>query len=381
MSKIYKFMVLILLVASSALFAQNTISGVVTNADNGEALIGANVFISELQTGAATDADGKFSISVKAGKYSVTCSYVGFEKQSIEVNAGQDVEVNFEMKDQAFSLSVTVLANKVKDRETPVAYSSIEKKELERKLASREIPMILNITPSVYATQQGGGSGDARINVRGFNQRNISVMINGIPVNDMENGWVYWSNWSGLGDVASTVEIQRGFSAITLATPAIGGTMNLITDPTAAKMGGRFKQEIGSGSMLKSTLTFNTGLVDNKWAVNAMVAKKWSDGVIDKTWADEYSYYIGASYNLDKNNRIELYGMGAPQQHGQNSYRQNAAAYSRDYAINELGYSAAEANEYPESSSGRKYNQNWNSVSSSYTGKQYLLVQNHYREQ
>ena len=62
---------------------------------------------------------------------------------------------------------------------------------MEIRLGSQDIPMILNTTPSVYITQQGGGAG-ARINVRGFNQRNV-VMINGVPQNDMENGWVYWS--------------------------------------------------------------------------------------------------------------------------------------------------------------------------------------------
>ena len=52
---------------------------------------------------------------------------------------------------------------------------------MEIRLGSQDIPMSLNMTPSVYATGQGGGAGDARINVRGFNQRNVAVMINGVP--------------------------------------------------------------------------------------------------------------------------------------------------------------------------------------------------------
>ena len=83
---------------------------------------------------------------------------------------------------------------------TPVAYTTVSKEEMEIRLGSQDIPMSLNMTPSVYDTGQGGGAGDARINVRGFNQRNVAVMINGVPQNDMENGWVYWSNWDGVGD-------------------------------------------------------------------------------------------------------------------------------------------------------------------------------------
>ena len=85
-----------------------------------------------------------------------------------------------------------VLASRA-DEKTPVAYTNISKAEMEVRLGSQEIPMALNTTPSVYATQQGGGAGDARINVRGFNQRNVAVMINGVPQNDMENGWVFSS--------------------------------------------------------------------------------------------------------------------------------------------------------------------------------------------
>ena len=59
------------------------------------------------------------------------------------------------------------------------------------------------MTPGVYTTKEGGGVGDSRVYIRGFAQENITVMINGVPVNDMENGRVYWSNWNGLGDVTS----------------------------------------------------------------------------------------------------------------------------------------------------------------------------------
>ena len=56
------------------------------------------------------------------------------------------------------------------DEKTPVAYTTVDKEEMEFRLGSQDVPMALNTTPSVYATQQGGGAGDARINVRGFNQ-------------------------------------------------------------------------------------------------------------------------------------------------------------------------------------------------------------------
>ena len=116
---------------------------------------------------------------------------------------------------------------------TAVAYTDVTKEEIALRLGSQDIPLAMNLVPSVYATNQGGGAGDARINVRGFNQRNVAVMINGIPVNDMENGWVYWSNWDGVADVTSSIQMQKGLSAQNLATPSIGGSMNIVTDAAA----------------------------------------------------------------------------------------------------------------------------------------------------
>ena len=143
--------------------------------------------------------------------------------------------------------------------ETPVAFTELGKELIANELASQDIPLVLNASPSVFATTDGGAAGDARINVRGFNQRNLSILINGVPTNDIENGWLYWSNWDGLGDVTASIQIQRGLSNVTLPTPSIGGTMNVITDPAAAERGGSFKVEMGSDSFMKGTVVLNTG--------------------------------------------------------------------------------------------------------------------------
>lgn len=371
MMKIYKTLVLLMLL-TSALFAQTyTLSGVVTSSVTSEKLVGANVYVKGTTMGAATDIDGKFAIpSLTAGDYTIVCSYIGFEKVEEKVNLSNNMELNFSLKDYQFSLNVTVLADRAKERETPVAFTNIDKKDMEAQLGSRDIPMILNTTPSVYATAGGGGAGDARINIRGFDQTNIAIMINGVPVNDMENGWVYWSNWDGLGDATSSIQVQRGLSAVNLATPSIGGTMNIISDPTANKFGVNLKQELGNDGFLKTTFGASSGKM-GKFAVNANLVKKTGNGTINKTWTDAYAYYFGLAYEINNTNRLELYALGAPQLHGQNLYRQNAAAYSHDFAKNDLGYSDADLASKAEATSGRLYNQNWNSVSSSYAGKQW----------
>ena len=375
----------LLLTLPVSLFAQATVAGRVTDAETGQGLAGANVVIEGTSIGAAANATGDYSISdVPAGTQTVTASVIGYASSSTTVNvpSSGSVTTNFALSGEAIELSgLEVLASRADER-TPVAYTNVTKADMEFRLGSQDIPMSLNTTPSVYATQQGGGAGDARINVRGFNQRNVAVMINGVPQNDMENGWVYWSNWDGVGDVAS-IQMQRGLSAVNLATPSIGGSMNIITDPTALSSGGKFRQEIGAGGFVKTTLNYNTGLIGDKMAFSGTIVRKTGDGVIDKTWTDAWAYYFGASYAMNETNRFELYAVGAPQRHGQNLYKQNLGAYDSDFAASVDGYdtgalgSDGQFRDEGEANGigfGRTFNQNWAPVSSSYKGQQYWYM-------
>jgi len=363
-----------LLMMMTGLFAQS-ISGVVGGENP---LQGANVVVVGTELGSVSNGEGSYLIKdVPAGTYDITASFIGYSSKTISVVVGEDdAVVDFNLKVDVVSMSaLEVLASRA-DETTPVAYTTINKAEMEVRLGSQDIPMILNTTPSVYATGQGGGAGDARINVRGFNQRNVAVMINGVPQNDMENGWVYWSNWDGVGDATSSIQMQRGLSAVNLATPSIGGTMNIITDPAAMEKGGKFKQEAGAGGFLKTTLNYNSGLIADKLALSGTIVRKTGEGLIDGTWTDAWAYYAGASYAISDKQRVELYGIGAPQRHGQNLYKQNIATYSQELAGDIDGYDseAYAVGEKFETEAGRFYNQNWAPVDPSYKGKQYFYM-------
>jgi outer membrane cobalamin receptor len=366
-----------LIMVTTGLFAQS-VMGTVYDA-NSRPLEGANVVLVGTDLGDTANEAGAYSmISVPAGTYDLTASFIGYEPITKSIVVGEeDVMTHFILEVSVVALSdVEVLASRASDK-TPVAFTNVSKEEMEVRLGSQDIPMILNTTPSVYATQQGGGAGDARINIRGFNQRNIAVMINGVPQNDMENGWVYWSNWDGVGDSAADIQVQRGLSAVNLATPSIGGTMNIITDPTSFEKGGKFKQEAGEGGFLKTTFNYNTGLMMNdKLALSGTIVRKTGDGIIDGTWTDAWAYYLGASYAVSDKQRFELYAIGAPQRHGQNLYKQNIATYSQELAGDIDGYDTdafAEGNKF-ETEAGRFFNQNVAPIDPSYTGKQYWYM-------
>jgi outer membrane cobalamin receptor len=390
MKNLNKFLLFIAMLGFTALtYAQTTVTGTVTSKDDGSVLPGVTVLAKGTTVGTITDLNGKYQINVPAGTQFLVFSYLGMETQEVAI-AGETLNVELMTVSEEL-VEIYVIADRAKERETPVAFSDVTKEEIDYQLGSRDIPMVMNMTPSVYATVGGGGAGDSRINIRGFNQKNIGVMINGVPMNDMENGWVYWSNWDGLGDVSNSMQIQRGLSAINLATPSVGGTMNVVTSPADKELGGMAKLEYGSGNFMKATATFNTGmLLNDKLAMSFSLVGKQGNGVMDGTWTQGMAYYFGATFKASADHKFELFALGAPQRHGQNSYKQNIGAYGSDIAL-DFGADQSTVDAFPESNAdesypgfdgakgGRYYNETWSPVSDTYTGTQWWNGKEHDR--
>lgn len=318
------------LIISFGALAQTTISGKVIDKNTGEGLIGAAIIFGKGQ-GTVTDFDGNYFFKSEEGEISIQVSYVGYNavSQVLDVKGKHQV-LNFKLETILLN-EVQVVSDIAIDRETPVAFSTIPMKKISEELASQDIPMILNSTPGVYATQSGGGDGDARITIRGFNQRNVAVMIDGIPVNDMENGWVYWSNWFGLDAVTSNIQVQRGLGASKIAIPSVGGTMNILTKGTGNKAAGIVKQSVGSYGKLNTSLGYNSGRLKNGWGFTLAGSYKKGDGFVDETWSEGFFYYAKIQKEIG-NHILSISAMGAPQKHGQRSYKSDIATYDADYA-------------------------------------------------
>src|SRR5690606_37781427 len=212
-----------------------------------------------------------------------------------------------------------------------VAVSTIRAAEIQERLGSQEFPEILSNTPSIYATKQGGGFGDSRINIRGFDTNNSAVMINGVPINDMENGQVYWSNWAGLSDVASAIQVQRGLGSSKLAVSSVGGTINVVTRAADRAEGGFVNATTGNDAYLKTVASYNTGLMDSGFSTTVLLSQTRGDGYADGTKFQGYNYYVGLGYRPNETHDFQFTVTGAPQWHHQRSFAstiENYIAYS-----------------------------------------------------
>lgn len=346
----------------SVAFAQGKVTGTVT--DGKGSLPGANIVIKGTKIAVSTDFDGKFSINTTANSGELVISFIGYKSKTVKFNGATNLGTVVLAADDNQLQEIVVRSSVVdvaKDRKTPVAVSTIKAAEIQEKLGSQEFPEILANTPSVYATKSGGGFGDSRINVRGFDQKNIAVLINGVPVNDMENSSVYWSNWAGLSDVTSAMQVQRGLGSSKLAISSVGGTINVITRSADMKEGGNVAVGFANNNYLKRSFSYSTGVMKNGLSTSVLLSQTTGDGYIDGTKFEGGNYFIGIGYKINPKHDLEFTITGAPQWHNQRSTAPTIAQFIK-YGTN------GEPN--------RRYNNDWGLLN----GQEYNFRTNYYHK-
>jgi len=356
--------ILVLLACTWAMVssAQSTLEGTILDSLNSKPIPGAYV-ISEKGVGVATDMRGTFRIELTSNKNQVVVvRAIGMKEKSIEIAAftgkkSMEILLQPDLLDE-----IKVIGDVAIDRKTPIAFSDIPAAKIREELGARDLPMILNNTPGVYATQSGGGDGDARVNIRGFNQRNVAVMVDGIPMNDMENGWVYWSNWFGLDNVTQRTQVQRGLGASKLAIPAIGGNINIMSQSMDDKFSLRLSSEIGNNNNQRQGFGINSGRLKGNWGVTAAFSYKTNEGWVDNLNSKQFFYFVKAQKKWD-NHSITFSAMGSPQRHEQRLARNRMSFYDVDFALSQGADTTGYAAQQVPVDRGLRFNAEWGYLS------------------
>ena len=369
---IHFLLVAVLSICSAAAFAQTTVKGQLVDSETGEPLVGAAVMVEGTSQGTVTDIDGYFKQGVAQGG-TLVFKYVGFKdlkKKITQKGASVDLGVIKMDPDAVMLADVTITSSIAVARKTPVAVSTIDPVFIEEKLGTQEFPEILKSTPGIYATKDGGGFGDSKVNIRGFKSENSAMMVNGVPMNGMENNKVYWSNWSGLSDVTRSIQIQRGLGAAKVASPAVGGSINIITKTTEAKKGGSVSYAMGNDGYNKILFNLSSGLSKDGWAFSLLGAKTWGDGYIQGTEFEGYTWFVSIAKRFNDNHQLSLTAFGAPQWHNQRS-NQNGLSIKEWQRVKQ--YMGEESPYKYNSTFGYRNGQSYNSSKNSYHKPQISL--------
>ena len=304
------------------LFSQKVVRGVVLNAGNRKPVAGAQIINRKNNTGTVTGSDGHFKLAITGNQASLQVQALGYRKKEIVVNPEENSVVTILLSPLSYSLNqITVSAGLVQNERQPVSTTDIPSRTIRNELSDNPLPMVFNNDPSVFTVRNGGGSGDAKLSLRGFEQENVAVLLNGIPINGAENGLMYWSNWLGLTGVIAAVQIQKGPGYANIASNAVGGSINIITDNVAAQKGGCAALQTTSYGNTKVNVSYNSGMRGKKWQWAGAFSGFAGPGYIPTTPMRGFSYFLTAKKVINAKNSLSFTLLGAPQYHEQRTLK------------------------------------------------------------
>jgi len=319
-----KMFILLMTLLSQQLSAQYVVSGRIVDAESNKPLSLVQISVKDNSAGGLTDETGRFQIETPHKKGTLLFYFIGYNSEAISFkikNSRLDLG-NILLTPQAYSLDeVTISAGLADNKKDPVSVKVISAKTISSELGGKPLPLLFNTTPGVFSVTQGGGSGDASMSIRGFKQDNVGLLLNGVPVNGVENGLVYWSNWQGLSDASASIQIQKGPGVANVAANAVGGSVNIITTNPDKPRGGMVSWQITSYGNQKTTLALNSGKLKNGWNVSLLGSYESGPGFVDAAWVHSWAYYFTATKRLGKKSKLNITLLGAPQKHGQRTLR------------------------------------------------------------
>ncbi len=284
----------------------------VKNNETNSPVYGSTILIEGTGTGTASDKNGEFEITIsRKGNYIISASHIGYIVQKKSVHIESDMTIVFSLIPTILpGQEVIITATRAKDRETPVAFSNLSRNEIESKYWAQDIPMLVNELPNVYSySDNGNGIGYSYLKIRGFDQRRIGVMINGIPLNDAESHEVFWVDLPDIASSTQDIQIQRGVGNSLYGAAAFGGSVNLMTLSSVQSPGLSLMAGYGTFNTKKFSLAANSGMIDNTYNMYGRFSLIETDGYRKPSWSKLWSYFFGLT-RFDENmiTRINIFG-------------------------------------------------------------------------
>ncbi len=295
-----------ILLLSANTFAQTKINGKIVDKETNEPLIGATVQLANTKKATLSNELGKFAFNnLKRKTYIIIIHYLGYEPLEQKINASEELKTFILIPSSILTDEVVITATRASEK-TPVTFTTIEKKDIEKQNYGKDFPYLLESTASVVTTSDAGaGVGYTGIRIRGSDATRVNVTLNGIPYNDSESQGVYWVDLPDIASSVESVQVQRGVGTSTNGAGAFGASINIQTGALKAKPYAMLDNSFGSFNTRKHTLVAGTGLLNDKYTIDGRVSKIVSDGYLDRASSDLTSYYLSGGY-YGKNTMLKL---------------------------------------------------------------------------
>ena len=261
---------------------------------------------------------------------------LGFTRTGVDGNTS----INIEDTTSVMLKEIKISAGFKSPRSSPLRLSSIDQDFIKDRAHGLTYPELLKEIPGVYSTAETGSYGDAKINIRGFKNENISVLLNGVPISGLTSGSMFWNNWVGLADATSAIQVQKGIGASMLSDNSVGGSINIITKSPAEKSYYDFNYSLTSYGLSKAGVNYSSGEIGNGWGVMLSASYTWGKSYIECSDVNSGAYLLSISKKFNKKHSLLFTALGSPERHQQRSQRLSydevekfGVGYSKNWGI------------------------------------------------
>lgn len=269
---------------------------------SGNILPGTAITIENSFLGIYTNADGTYLLKgLRNGVYTLHFSFIGYKSQIHEVRLEGEFELNVSLEPEAVKTGEVIVNASRAGNRTPLAYTTIDKEEINRQNSGQDIPFLLSLTPSLVETSEAGnGIGYTSLRIRGTDGSRINVTIDGIPLNDAESQQVFWVDLPDLASSIENIQVQRGAGTSANGAGAFGATVSIETKNPENEPFAQINTSFGSFNTSKKMISAGTGFLKEQFALQIRLSELKSDGFIDRTGSDHRSAYISGIFRTEK---------------------------------------------------------------------------------
>ncbi len=305
------FLTVLLFGYSTLCTAQYSIRGKITSKNSSEKLVGASIKLINTYLATQSNVDGMYALKkLKAGKYTLSVSTIGYETKYCEFDLQKDTSIDFQLEQTSLLQEEFIVEATRANSITAGSNTLLSKREIETNNVGQDLPYLLNLQPSVVTTSDAGnGIGYTGIRIRGSDGSRINTTINGIALNDAESQISYFVDVPDLLSSVDNIQIQRGVGTSTNGSGAFGGSINIETSKLSVEPYATYSSSAGSFATFKNTLNLGSGLFANAYSFDVRLSKISSDGYIDRGASNLLAYYLSGGY-YGKNSTFKFISFG-----------------------------------------------------------------------
>ena len=300
------FLVLVQVCITTTILAQSTISGTVTD-DNGDPFTGIEVRVKGTDIVTTTDLTGMFQLTV-------------ISSDSVVLVLDQRTEQTVAVGSKKVVLAPIILNRTLSRAEHDQVFIIQLSDEDDDQGGSENISGLLSASNDAFQSTIAYVFGPMRFRMRGYDSENNRMSLNGLPYNDLEVGYVFWSNWGGLNDVTRNQETHLGLENAPFAFGGIGGAVALDLRASAQRSGTRIAYSLANRTYRNRVMaTWSSGLRESGWALTISGSRRWAqEGYVEGTFYDAYGYFVSVDKKLSDKHQVNLVFLGAPTKRGRN---------------------------------------------------------------